>query len=77
MSNGPSNPISKPPGRNSFCLIRPVLKAMALGGVDTGSSKAVSRQTDNNANCSHVRHQKNTQRNEYGGRCRIAHDITE
>ena len=30
-----------PPSLKSFCSTRPVLKAMALGGVDTGRNMAV------------------------------------
>ena len=37
---GPAKPISTPPNLNSFCSNMPVLKAMALGGVETGRSKA-------------------------------------
>ena len=33
-------PIETPPSRNSDCLIKPVLNAIAFGGVDTGSNKA-------------------------------------
>lgn|GEM_PF-3567415 len=34
---GPSSPINTPPNLNSFCSSIPVLKAIASGGVETGS----------------------------------------
>ena len=37
---GPAKPIKTPPNLNSFCSSIPVLKAIALGGVETGRSKA-------------------------------------
>ena len=40
MIIGPTNPTNIPPSRKSDCSMIPVLYAMALGGVDTGSNKA-------------------------------------
>src|SRR5690606_15497684 len=37
---GPVMPITTPPSRNSFCSTIPVLYTMALGGVETGNSRA-------------------------------------
>ena len=37
---GPTKPTKKPPNLKSDCSMIPVLYAMALGGVDTGSSNA-------------------------------------
>lgn len=37
---GPRKPMIIPPKRNSDCLIKPVLNAIAFGGVDTGKNNA-------------------------------------
>ena len=38
---GPINPATIPPNLKSFCVILPVLKAIAFGGVEIGKNKDV------------------------------------
>ena len=39
-TNGPNSPTNIPPNLKSDCLSIPVLKAIAFGGVETGSNNA-------------------------------------